>query len=82
MSGFDEDTLRDFVRRGMAMQEAVDAILSPQRQAAERERDGSYRVKCSNCGKSVSSPLPIAVIVRAFVECPECIGRRIATEGG
>jgi hypothetical protein len=25
------------------------------------------------CGKSVSSPLTAPVIVRAWVECPECI---------
>jgi hypothetical protein len=29
-------------------------------------------VKCSKCGKSVSNPVPEPVVVRAWVECPEC----------
>lgn len=37
------------------------------------EDDGSYRVKCMNCGKSVSSPLRDPIIIRAYVICPECI---------
>lgn len=37
------------------------------------EADGSYRVKCMNCGKSVSSPLRDPIIIRAYVICPECI---------
>ena len=59
--------------RGLAAQRAVDAILSPEQQIAERMPDDTYRVRCSRCGKSVSSPLPVAVIVRAWVECPECL---------
>ena len=39
----------------------------------ERMVDGTFRVRCSNCGKSVSSPLVEPVIVRAWVQCPECI---------
>jgi endogenous inhibitor of DNA gyrase (YacG/DUF329 family) len=54
-------------------QDAVDEVLSPAQQAAERMADGTYRVRCMTCGKSVSNPLPIAVIVRAWVECPECL---------
>lgn len=65
--------LEDFVRRGLAAQYAVDAILSPEQQQAERQPDGSYRVRCMQCGKSVSNPLPVAVIVRAWVVCPECL---------
>jgi DNA-directed RNA polymerase subunit RPC12/RpoP len=30
-------------------------------------------LKCSNCGKIVSSPVPDNTIVRAWIECPECI---------
>lgn len=29
-------------------------------------------VKCSGCGKSVSNEVSGTVIVRAYVECPEC----------
>jgi hypothetical protein len=35
--------------------------------------DGTYRVRCMQCGKSVSSPLTAPVTVRAWVICPECI---------
>ena len=31
-----------------------------------------YHLRCSKCGKSVSSPVPINTIVRAWLECPEC----------
>lgn len=37
-------------------------------------------VRCSKCGKRVSnivlSSLPKGLVVRAFVECPECIERK------
>jgi DNA-directed RNA polymerase subunit RPC12/RpoP len=39
----------------------------------ERMPDGTYRVRCMQCGKSVSSPLAEPVTVRAWVICPECI---------
>lgn len=39
----------------------------------ERQSDGTFRVRCSSCGKSVSSPLVEPVIVRAWVQCPECL---------
>lgn len=31
-------------------------------------------VSCSRCGKRVSNDVPGSLIVRAFIECPECIG--------
>ena len=37
------------------------------------QADGTYRVLCSRCGKSVSSALSAPVVVRAWVECPECL---------
>lgn len=33
----------------------------------------SHHVHCSRCGAAVSNPLPVEVIVRAWVECPECV---------
>jgi len=30
-------------------------------------------VKCSKCGKQVSNEVPERLIVRAWIECPECI---------
>ena len=36
----------------------------------------SHVVKCSRCGKQVSNPAGVEMIVRAFVECPECIERQ------
>jgi hypothetical protein len=69
------DDLRDFVERARAAQAAVDAVLTRDQQARERQADHTYRVRCTQCGKSVSNPLPVAVIVRAWVICPECLGR-------
>ncbi len=34
------------------------------------------RILCMQCGKSVSTPVPKDTIVRAWVECPECIEKR------
>lgn len=31
------------------------------------------RLRCSRCGKSVSSPVPADTVVRAWCECPECL---------
>jgi hypothetical protein len=31
------------------------------------------RIWCMNCGKSVSTEVPEGTIIRAWVECPECI---------
>jgi hypothetical protein len=65
-----------FLRRGLAAQRAVDEVLSPDAQARDLMPDDTYRVRCMTCGKSVSNPLPIPVVVRASVECPECIEKR------
>lgn len=31
------------------------------------------RIHCSRCGKSVSNEIPNDTIIRAWIECPECI---------
>jgi len=31
------------------------------------------RIKCSQCGKAVSTEVPEGTVVRAWVECPECM---------
>ena len=31
---------------------------------------------CSECGKQVSSSFPRDVVVRAWIECPECLEKR------
>lgn len=64
----------EFIQRALNAQEAVDAVLSRERQASELQADNTYRVRCSECGTSVSNPLPVPVIVRAHVLCPECLG--------
>lgn len=33
------------------------------------------RIHCSRCGKSVSTEVPHDTVIRAWVECPECIGK-------
>jgi hypothetical protein len=72
MSVIDQEFL-DFVARGMAAQRVVDEVLSPEQQRRERQADGTYRVRCLECGRSVSNPLPVPVILRAYVCCPECV---------
>lgn len=34
------------------------------------------RLWCYSCGKSVSNEVPDATVVRALLECPECIEKR------
>lgn len=31
------------------------------------------RLRCMKCGKSVSSEVPDSTVVRAYLECPECV---------
>ncbi len=33
----------------------------------------SERIHCSRCGKIVSTPIPKYTVIRAWIECPECI---------
>lgn len=33
------------------------------------------QIPCNKCGKGVSSPVPDNTIVRAWVECPECVAK-------
>jgi endogenous inhibitor of DNA gyrase (YacG/DUF329 family) len=54
----------------------VEHILPRDQWDRERMADGTFRVRCARCGKSVSSPLVEPVILRAWVECPECIEQR------
>lgn len=30
-------------------------------------------VRCSRCGKGVSTPIPEDTVIRAWIECPECL---------
>lgn len=32
-------------------------------------------IRCSRCGSEVSSPVPDGTLVRAWVECPECVAK-------
>lgn len=35
------------------------------------------RIKCSVCGKPVSTPVPEGTLVRAFIQCPDCVVKEI-----
>ncbi len=35
------------------------------------------RIHCNECGKSVSTEVPKEMIIRAWVECPECTEKRL-----
>jgi hypothetical protein len=63
--------------------EKEEAMIPREQWDRERLADGTFRVRCSVCAKSVSSPLAEPVIVRAWVVCPECIeaGWRIESDG-
>jgi hypothetical protein len=57
------------------LDEGSDApTIAPDANAGESER-----VLCMSCGKSVSSPVPVGTVVRAWVECPECIEKAEAS---
>lgn len=45
------------------LQRALNTCLGPD----------TERIRCMKCGKSVSSPVPKDTVVRAYVECPECL---------
>jgi DNA-directed RNA polymerase subunit RPC12/RpoP len=38
------------------------------------------RLRCFDCGKSVTTELPDKTIIRAYVQCPECIEKEIIKE--
>ncbi len=38
-------------------------------------QEAAARLRCSRCGKSVSTPVPTGTLVRAWIECPECLER-------
>ena len=37
------------------------------------KKDALKRLTCTTCGKPVSTLVPEATVVRAYIECPECI---------
>jgi hypothetical protein len=53
---------------------------APPMAALGAKEETSERIWCMQCGKSVSSPVPKDTIVRAWVECPECIEQRSKTD--
>ncbi len=38
------------------------------------------RLRCTECGKSVSTEVPDETVIRAWLVCPECI-ERLVKEG-
>lgn len=56
-------------------------IKALERIVASLEVEMPERVHCSRCGKPVSTPVPKKTIVRAWVECPECIEKEVAKDG-
>lgn len=47
--------------------------LRAELQLASNFSDGTHRLHCTECGKSVSSPVHSETVVRAVLTCPECI---------
>ena len=64
-------------RPEMGMGERFEAFVIPHKTPTINKVDPMERIlttiKCSRCGKSVSSPVPLDTVVRAFVECPDCV---------
>lgn len=40
------------------------------------------RLRCNRCGKIISTEVPEETIVRAWIECPECIEKEPEIKGG
>ena len=38
-----------------------------------RQKVGLTRIKCNVCGKPVSTLVPVDTVIRAWMQCPECI---------
>ena len=47
---------------------------------AEGER--LRQLRCNRCGGVVSSAVPETTVVRAWIECPECIARETTEDDG
>ena len=35
------------------------------------------RIKCNVCGKPVSTLVPVDTVIRAWMQCPECIEKEV-----
>jgi DNA-directed RNA polymerase subunit RPC12/RpoP len=38
-----------------------------------KQHEPTDSIRCSRCGKIASTPVPAETIVRAYIECPECV---------
>ncbi len=43
-----------------------------------KDKSTTKQICCDVCGKVVSTPVPTDTIIRAWVECPECIEKTMA----
>lgn len=76
MPGMPEHKEADLKRAGdmvtesvVTLREILESFDEEMAQAAQNTK----RLHCAGCGKSVSSRVPEGTVVRAFIECPECI---------
>ncbi len=72
----EEVELWDSSQRLAELVEALDHWLTGGGFLPQRWTDARGRINCSRCGKSVSTVVPTETIVRAWVECPECMEKR------
>lgn len=83
-----ESALRDLYRSGLIIRPRISIpasileyeetrILNNAMQAAkealESEPAGMQQLRCNRCAKTVSTLVPNGTIIRAWVECPECL---------
>lgn len=61
---------------GGTLDQVLIALLEHQASALQVPYPAQERIWCMHCGKSVSSPVPAGTVVRAWVECPECIEKK------
>ena len=51
-------------------------VPAPVTPPTEKPKEVVHFIHCSNCGKAVSTPMTEGTVVRAWVECPECVAKQ------
>lgn len=60
--------------------EALDGWLTGNGEMPLRWTKKPERIRCAKCGKSVSTLVPANTVIRACVQCPECIEKEAEQE--
>lgn len=69
-NSYDGDILRIF------LSEFLNCPATPVYHCKAEDTSQMEPLRCVHCGKAVSTPVPTNTVVRAYIECPECISKR------